>query len=287
MCCPAAKTPGFIIRILAPGISWLLIHYSHLFCIFKPLKILKRIISPIWKAWFFLVFALSFLLLYPLFWFALSTGRLDLGFKLKRVWSYCIVIGSGIYPRVIFRCASHKMPQPCIFVGNHTSYLDIIVSPFYIDHLALYLGKAELLKAPLFKIFFQKMDIPVNRKSRIDAVRSIKRMEAEIGKGRSMVIFPEGTIPVNTHKTLPFKNGAFKLAIDTQVPVVPVVNVNNYKLLQNGGFFKSFGRPGIAKIIVFEPIATTGMTEDNLVDLREKVFKIINDTLSEHYGTKD
>jgi 1-acyl-sn-glycerol-3-phosphate acyltransferase len=251
------------------------------------LKIIKRIISPIWKTWFFLVFALSFLVLYPFFWFALSTGRLDLGFKLKRVWSYCIVIGSGIYPRVIFRSASRHMPQPCVFVGNHTSYLDIIVSPFYIDHLALYLGKAELLKAPLFKIFFQKMDIPVNRKSRIDAVRCIKRMEAEIEKGRSMVIFPEGTIPVNTHKTLPFKNGAFKLAIDKQVPIVPVVNVNNYKLLQNGGFFKSFGRPGIAKIIVFDPIPTKGMTEDNLVDLREKVFKIINDTLNEHYGTKD
>jgi len=179
------------------------------------------------------------------------------------------------------------MPQPCVFVGNHTSYLDIILSPFYIDHLALYLGKAELLKAPLFKIFFQKMDIPVNRKSRVDAVRSIKRMEAEIDKGHSMVIFPEGTIPVNTHQTLPFKNGAFKLAIDKQVPVVPVVNVDNYKLLQNGGFFKSFGRPGVARIIVFEPIPTAGMTEDNLVDLRDRVYQLINDTLKQYYGTEN
>ena len=131
------------------------------------------------------------------------------------------------------------------------------------------------------------MDIPVNRKSRTDAVRSIKRMEIEIDKGRSLVIFPEGTIPVNTHHTLPFKNGAFKLAIDKQIPIVPVVNINNYKLLQNGGFFKSCGRPGIAKIIVLEPVSTKGMTEENLVALRDHVFKLINDTLKEYYGAKN
>ncbi len=179
------------------------------------------------------------------------------------------------------------MPRPCIFVGNHTSYLDIVLSPFYIDHLAIYLGKAELLKAPLFKIFFKKMDVPVDRKSRKDAVRSIKRMEAEIDKGHSLVIFPEGTIPVNTLQTLPFKNGAFKLAIEKQIPIVPIVNLNNYKMLQNGGFFKSFGRPGIAKIVVLEPVITTGMTEENLVTLRDHVFTLINNTLKEYYGTKN
>jgi len=252
-----------------------------------PLKILKRILSPIWKTWFFIVFATSFLLLYPFFWFTMSTNRLETAFQLKRLWACCIIFCTGIYPVVIYRSAVKKMPQPCIFVGNHTSYLDIILSPFYIDHLALFLGKAELLKAPLFKIFFQKMDIPVNRKSKIDAVRSIKRMEEEIDKGRSMVIFPEGTIPVNTHRTLPFKNGAFKLAIDKQVPIVPVVNINNFKLLQNGGFFKSSGRPGVARMIVLEPISTKGMTEENLVDLREQVYTLINDTLKEYYGTKN
>ncbi len=179
------------------------------------------------------------------------------------------------------------MPQPCVFVANHTSYLDIVLSTFFIDHLTLYLGKAEILKAPLFRIFFQGMDIPVNRSSRVDAVKSLRQMEEEVKKGRSMMIYPEGTIPVNTIRTLPFKNGAFKLAIDTQVPVVPVVHLNNWHLLQNGGFLKSNGRFGIAKIIVLEPIETKGMTEENLVDLRDKVHKLINDTLTEYNGTKN
>jgi 1-acyl-sn-glycerol-3-phosphate acyltransferase len=178
------------------------------------------------------------------------------------------------------------MPQPCIFVGNHTSYLDIVLSTFYIDHLALYMGKAELLKAPLFKTFFKGMDIPINRKSRGDSHKAIQRAGNEIEKGRSMVIYPEGTIS-SSGVLKPFKNGAFKLAIEKQVPIVPVVNLNNWKLLQNGGFFKSNGCFGVAKTVILEPISTTGMTEENLVDLRDRVFKQINDTLIEYNGTKN
>jgi 1-acyl-sn-glycerol-3-phosphate acyltransferase len=178
------------------------------------------------------------------------------------------------------------MPQPCIFVGNHTSYLDIVLSTFYIDHLAIYMGKAELLKAPLFKTFFKGMDIPVNRMNRGDAHKAFMKAGAEIDKGRSMVIFPEGTIS-SFGKLKPFKNGAFKLAIEKQVPIVPIVNLNNWKLLQNGGYFKSFGCFGVAKTVVLEPIETKGMTEENLVDLRERVFKLIIDTLDEYNGTKN
>lgn len=178
------------------------------------------------------------------------------------------------------------MPRPCVFVANHTSYLDIVLSTFYIDHLALYMAKAELLKAPLFKIFFQGMDVPVNRRSRTDAHRALQRAGEEIDKKHSMVIYPEGTIPADNYLK-PFKNGAFKLAIDKQVPIVPIVNLNNWKLLQNGGFFKSNGRPGIAKIVILEPIETKGMTDENLVDLREKVHQLIKDTIHEYHGTKN
>lgn len=202
------------------------------------------------------------------------------------MWSYSIAYGSGIFPQLIYQSKSKKMPKPCIFAGNHTSYLDIVLSTFYIDHLALYMAKSELLKAPLFKIFFQGMDIPVNRKNRIEAHRALIRAGEEIDKGHSMVIYPEGTIP-SDNRLKPFKNGAFKLAIDKQIPIVPVVNVNNWKLLQNGGFFKSNGRPGIAKIVILEPIETKGMTDENLVDLREKIHKLINDTLHQYHGSKN
>ncbi len=232
------------------------------------------------------MFVVSFLILYPFFYITIKLQKLDVAFKLKRVWSYCIAFGSFIFPKITYVGKYKKMPQPCVFVGNHTSYLDIVLSTFYIDHLALYMGKVELLKAPLFKTFFKGMDITVNRKSIKDSHRAFTRAGNEIDKGRSMVIYPEGTISSNG-KLKPFKNGPFKLAIEKQVPLVPVVNLNNWKLLQNGGYFKSNGCFGIAKTIILEPIQTTGMTEENLVDLREQVFKLINDTLHQYNGTKN
>ncbi|MBK6522006.1 MAG: 1-acyl-sn-glycerol-3-phosphate acyltransferase [Sphingobacteriaceae bacterium] len=83
-------------------------------------------------------------------------------FKLKRFWARIISIFSMLYPKIIYTSKrKHKFPKPCVIVPNHTSYLDILFSPFYIDHTAVYMGKNELLKIPLFKYFFMYLDIPV------------------------------------------------------------------------------------------------------------------------------
>lgn len=247
---------------------------------------IKRIFAPIWKTWFFIVFSFSFLLLYPFFYFTIKSQKLSTAFKLKRIWTICTTYGTGIIPILIYKTKSKKMPQPCIFVSNHTSYLDIVLSTLYIDHLALYMAKVELSKIPLFKIFFNGMDLTVDRKSRIDSHKVLLKAGQEIDKGRSMVIYPEGTIS-ESGKLRPFKNGPFKLAIDKQIPIVPVVNLNNWQLLQNGGFFKSNGRPGFAKTIILEPIITKGLTDNDTNELKAKVYTLINDTLNNYYGTKN
>ena len=97
----------------------------------------------------------------------------------------------------------------------------------------------------------------------------------------AVFLFPEGTISSNGDLR-GFKNGAFKLAIDKQVPVVPVTFLNNWKLLQNGGFFKTFGKPGISRIVVHEPILTTGMTENDLLSLKAKVHEVISSELKNY-----
>jgi hypothetical protein len=74
------------------------------------------------------------------------------------------------------------------------------------------------------------------------------------------------------------------MAISRQVPVVPVVNLNNWCYLQNGGFFKSNGRPGRPRIVVGDPIPTTGMGEAQVQELRDKVFTFIREELEKHYG---
>lgn len=228
-------------------------------------------------------FTLPFLVMFPLFYVALVTKKFDFVYKLKRVWGRIISIGAFVYPVIIYKTKKYHLPKPCIIVSNHTSYLDIVFSPFYIDHTAVYMGKYELLKIPLFKYFFVYLDIPVNRKSIKDSHKAFSDAGKKIDEGLSQVIYPEGTIS-EKGKLRPFKNGAFKLAVEKRVPIVPVANINNWRFLQNGGFFKSNGRPGIPKIVVGDPIYTVGMTEKNIPELKEKVYTFIHEELEKFNG---
>ncbi len=209
-----------------------------------------------------------------------------MAFKLKRLWSRIIYICSGLYPVIKYKSKKYNFPRPCVIVSNHTSYLDIVLSTLYIDHTAVFMAKAELLKIPLFKYFFIYLDIPVDRKSRTGSHKAFLDAGKKIDQNISVVIYPEGTIPAN-NKLMPFKNGAFKLAIEKQVPIVPVVNLNNWQFLQNGGFFKSNGRPGIPRIIVGDPIDTKGLTEENIAELKEKVFNFTQQELDKFYGKQN
>jgi 1-acyl-sn-glycerol-3-phosphate acyltransferase len=247
------------------------------------LKILGYIFSPIWKIWFALCFCIPFLILFPLFYFALVTKKFDLVFKLKRLWARIICVGSFLYPSIKYRQHYYKLPRPCIIVPNHTSYLDIIFSPFYISHTAVFMGKSELLKAPLFKYFFIFFDIPVNRKSVTGSHKAFVEAGKKIDDNISVIIYPEGTIG-DKGKLRAFKNGAFKLAIEKQVPIIPVVNLNNWWFLENGGFFKANGRPGFPKIIVGEAISTIGMDEKNIDELKNKVHTFMQAELEKFYG---
>ena len=249
------------------------------------MKIVKLIFSPIWKIWFVLWFSIPFLLLFPAFYFALVKRNYQLVFRLKRFWARIICFGSFLYPKIIFISKKYETPHRCIIVPNHTSYLDIVFTPFYITHTAFFMGKAELLQIPLFKYFFVYFDIPVNRKSVKGSHKAFVEAGKRLDDNRSVVIYPEGTIG-HQGKLRVFKNGAFKLAIEKQVPIVPVVNLNNWWFLENGGFFKSNGSAGIPKILVGDPISTIGMTEKNIEELKNKVHTFMQEELDKFYGHK-
>lgn len=144
------------------------------------------------------------------------------------------------------------------------------------------MGKAELLKVPLFRRFFERMNIPVNRKSNLDSHRAFLRAGNDIDKGISITLFPEGTIHQNGPVMGRFKNGPFRLAIEKQIPIVPVTFLNNWKLLPDD-FHHRVGHPGIARVIIHEPIPTKGMNETDLEKLKSIVYSIISKPLQEAY----
>ena len=236
----------------------------------------------LWKTLFLLNFILGLVILYPLFYIFLSRKDwFPYAFKLKRFWAYWIYTVPGLFAKTTWKIPTAKLPQPCVYAANHVSYLDIISSYIVVPNYFVFMGKQELDKAPLFRIFFKKMNILVDRKSNVGSHKAFLRAGRDIEEGSSVFLFPEGTISSNGDLR-GFKNGAFKLAIDKQVPVVPVTFLNNWKLLQNGGFFKTFGKPGISRIVVHEPILTTGMTENDLLSLKAKVHEVISSELKKY-----
>jgi 1-acyl-sn-glycerol-3-phosphate acyltransferase len=233
----------------------------------------------LWKLIFLLNFVLGLLILYPFFRILLSRRKyFPLAFRLKRFWAAWILTVPGLFLKVDRKVKSSKLPQPAIYCGNHVSYLDIVASYRITSRYFVFMGKQELSKAPLFNIFFKEMNILVDRSSNVGSHRAFRQAAQELESGNSVFLYPEGTIS-SLGKLRPFKNGAFRLAIEKQVPIIPVTYVNNWKLLQNGGFFKAPGRPGISRIVVHEPISTKGMTEKDLLPLKERVTNVIRGAL--------
>lgn len=235
----------------------------------------------LWKLWFVLNFLITLLVLYPVFLVLLSNEKwFGSAFLLMRVWAKWLCYGAGIFPSVKYEINLNEIPQPCVFVSNHSSYIDIILSYVAMPQYFVFVGKQELDKAPLFRIFFRRMNILVKRTSNVHSHRAYIQAGERIDKGQSIFIFPEATISSNG-TLIPFKNGAFKLAIDKQIPIVPLVFPDNWKLLQSGGFLTAHGKPGTARAIVRKAVETKGMTNADLIPLREKIKSIIQETLDQ------
>lgn len=238
----------------------------------------------VFKLWFGLVFFSSLVALYIPFRVLLhKPKRYRRAFRLKRIWAWYLQWASLVPIRV--RRLAPLPAAPYVICSNHSSYLDIIQLYNVIPRYFLFLGKYELLKWPLFNIFFQDMNIAVNRGSRIEAARAFRRAAEAIDRGTSIAIFPEGTIPDYAPRMKPFKDGAFRLAIEKQVPIVPVTFVNHWRLFGEPDELLTRARPGIARAVVHPPIHTTGLTEADLVALRRKVYEVIEGPLLGESGS--
>ena len=200
------------------------------FIYFRPVKFISFILRRIWCAWFFLVGASSFILLYPLFFILLrKRSWFRYAFRLKKVWAHIMLFGSGIFYKIKKEGVIDRK-RSYVICPNHTSYLDIVLTNIAFSNYFHFMGKAELQTIPLFNIFFKRMNIPVDRTSITSSHKAFNRAKQDIEKGISIAIYPEGTIPESAPDLGPFKNGAFKLAIEMQIPIVPITYLDNWKI---------------------------------------------------------
>ncbi|MCB0476578.1 MAG: 1-acyl-sn-glycerol-3-phosphate acyltransferase [Crocinitomicaceae bacterium] len=173
--------------------------------------------------------------------------------------------------------------KPLIVCANHSSYLDIpMIHSVFREQSFLILGKAELTKWPLLRMFFKTMHIPVNRESSRESVRSLVRAREAFQDGWNIVIFPEGTIPTHVPKMKAFKNGAFEMAIRERADILPITFLDNWHRLTEPDNNRTQSLPGIARVVIHEIIPIEEYTKDDVVKLKNKVFETIEGPMVEY-----
>jgi len=243
------------------------------------MQILRYIGMPLWRIWFYLLMGILICLLFPLLFISiLRESWYPFFFRLARIWARGILLGMGFYPKVV-RAAPLESRKSYMLVSNHTSMTDIMLMLHVSKTPFVFVGKVELAKIPLFGFFYKRTCILVDRSSAQSRKAVFDQAQQRLSKGLSICIFPEGGIPDNEDLILDsFKDGAFRLAIEHQIPIVPITFYDNKKRFPYS-FFN--GSLGVMRAKVQDFIDTEGQTQEDRKRLRENVRNIILQELEE------
>ena len=219
--------------------------------------------------------AFFFLLVWPVLYFlARKKERYKYIDGFRKFIIFCSTTISGIFFRVKYE-APVNWGRTYVICANHTSNLDVSAISMAAKNNLCFMGKEELLDNMVLGYFFRTIDITVNRESKISAFRAFKLAAERLKSGATVIIFPEATIPQEYPPQLhPFKNGAFRLAIELKIPVLPITSIDTWKVLWNTGMEKG-SKPGICNIFVHRPIETAHLTLDDADALHDEVYGII------------
>lgn len=240
------------------------------------MKILKYPFWIAYRIWFYVLVALPIILLFPLLLISIAKEAwYPFFFKLARFWAKFILIGMGFKTKITY----YEKPNPkhsYMFIANHTSMIDIMLMLVAIKNPFVFVGKKELAKIPLFGFFYKRTCILVDRSSEQSRKAVFKRAQRRLKQGLSICIFPEGMVPNSDVLLASFKDGAFRLAINHQIPIVPLTFMDNRKRFSYD-FFS--GSPGKMRAIVHPFILTKGLTIANTKALNTQARNLIFNSL--------
>lgn len=156
-----------------------------------------------------------------------------------------------------------------IYVSNHTSFLDIPGVRLLIPGEFRPIAKKELLKIPVFGFIVRAATVVVDRSNAQSRKQSMEKLREILKGGISILVFAEGTQNRTKEIFQPFKDGAFRIAIDSQLPIVPLVVVGAGPLMPPGTLTI---KPGKINVIAGKPITVEGLTTDDIQALKQKTF---------------
>ncbi len=237
-------------------------------------------LNIIYTIYALVLFLACMFLVFPLVIGASFFGKVRGGnfiYRLCRLWTDIVFLLCGIYHRTYFE-TPHDAARQYVFVFNHIAYIDIpfIFKAIRRQHFRV-LGKAEMAKIPVFGFIYRQATVMVQRDSPEKRAQSVRQLKSVINKGISVVIAPEGTFNM-THRPLKdFYDGAFRVAIETQTPIKPILFLDAYDRMNYISIFSL--TPGRSRTVYLEEVKVEGLTLSDLPLLKDKVYKMMEEKL--------
>jgi 1-acyl-sn-glycerol-3-phosphate acyltransferase len=246
------------------------------------LKVLLKPLQWLYCIYAFVTFIGIMLLIFPFALIAGLLGRIAGGNMMIRL---CILWADLWFPLVfiwhkkIYE-APHDKRKAYIFVSNHISYLDAAIIPKAYRQPIRPLGKVEMSKVPVFGFIYRNAIVTVDRNNSANRSKSVRILKFLISKGISVVVFPEGTFNMGITPLKEFYDGAFRVAIETQTPVKPVLFLDAYRRMPYESLFRM--TPGRNRILYLNEIPVDGYTLKDVGKLKDEVYAIMEKKLVEY-----
>lgn len=244
------------------------------------MKFLKYPLTLLYRIWFYILVLVPIIVLFPfIFATIISEKTYPLFFKIARLWAKFILIGMG-FNYSIEGDEVFEDNKSYMLVANHTSMTDIMLMLIAVkNHPFVFVGKKELAKIPIFGFIYKRVCILVDRSNSKSRYQVFERAQKRIHQGLSICIFPEGGVPEEHIVLDEFKDGAFRIALEHGLPIVPMVFFDNKKRFSYT-FFS--GSPGKMRAKIYPIIETKGKTLEDKNALKQQLREIILQPLLEN-----
>ncbi len=242
------------------------------------MKFLKYPFWILYRIWFYILVIIPIIILMPVLLVVVSRDKwYPAFFRIARLWAKFILIGMGFRWKIKKEQILEK-DKSYMFIANHTSMVDIMLMLVAVKKPFVFVGKKELAKIPLFGFFYKKTCILVDRSSVKSRQAVFLRAQKRLKSGLSICIFPEGRVPEEHILLDDFKDGAFRLAINHKIPIVPLTFLDNKKRFSYT-FFS--GGPGVLRVIKHKFLTTSNLTIKDTSTLNNTARQILLNTLQQ------
>ena len=237
------------------------------------MKIIKYPFYIFWRCWFYGWVFFSIVAIFPILLIVTSSEKLyPTFFKIAQVWANTILFVMGFKVKTVDKELNDDN-KSYIFCPNHTSMIDIMVMLSIAKNPFVFVGKKELTKIPIFGFFYKRTCIIVDRNNSKSRKAVFDEARRRLSDGLDVCIFPEGLVPDDESIVLAdFKNGAFRLAIEFQIPIVPISFMDCKKRFSYT-FFS--GGPGILRVKIHPFIKAKGLVLKDRDDIKNQTYNSI------------